>query len=323
MCVFSFIRYERNWNINDEDDDPENEYMEAHKKFSSEPFDEQNNEDQFSNNKQYGNMYNNDNHYSKGQDTRNNFNDDYSRPSNFSKGPQMMRNTDNAFFRSNSQYFRNDNLNYAQETQSLQNNDNTYYNVQNSTNNDQGFSRGVSSPLMKDVDGENSYENINDKTNFVPHKGNYGSSPRGNYGPSSRGKYGQYSRENYGQPSKGNFGSSSRGNYGTPSRGNYGPLSRNNYGPPSKDDYRSPSNDNYGQILIDNYEPPVDNKSRNMDCNKDFSDNERPLPSTVKDASIPSLIPKIPYQATPIDPIKIFDYRHIPTLKIIPGNVTF
>lgn len=251
--MLCFIRYEKNWNISDEYDDPENEYMEAHKKFSSEPFEDQIDEDRFSNHKYHRNAYS-DNHYSRGQQgARNNFNDNYSKPFNHSRGSQMMRNTDKEFSRNVGQ-------NYPQETQTSRNNDDSFYNTQNMKI-DQGFPRGRA-PLSNNGDDEYSNEpNIDD--NFLPQKGNYG-----------------------------------------PSRGNYGPLSRGNYDLPI---------DNFGS-----------NKKTNQNWNKDYLQNERPMQPVVNDIIAPPPITKPPYEAAPpIDPVKIFDYRHLSTLKVIPGNVTF
>jgi len=158
-------RYERNWNI-DEDDDPENDYMEAHKKFSSEPYNDQNNEDQFSN-KQYRNTYN-ENRFSRGQqEAKNNFNDDYSRPLNHSRR-SIIRNTDNEFCRPNSKFSRNIGQNYSREIHTLKNSDDGYYHSQN-MNINQGFPKGQTS-LSKDGNGEYSDEPLISKNNFVSQK---------------------------------------------------------------------------------------------------------------------------------------------------------
>lgn len=223
--------------------------MEAHKKFSSEPFDDQNDEDQFSDN-QHRNMYN-ENHYSRGQDTRN-FNNDYSRPLNQSRGSQMMRNTDNEYPRSNSQFSRNVSS-YSREMQTFKNNESDYYKPQNNIKNiDQGFPRGA--PFSKDIDDDYSNEPDIDR-NFGPQKRNYEPPSRGNYG-TSRGKFGNANRTN-------------------------------------------------------------------NEWDKGYTKNERPQ-QPIKDIIIPppvTIITKPPYEAPPIDPVKIFDYRHLPTLKVIPGNV--
>jgi len=244
--------------------------MEAHKKFSSEPFEEQNVEGQFSNNKSHRNMYN-ENSYSRGRGGRKKFNNDYSRPMNHSRGSQMIRNTDNKFFRPNSQYSKNEGQNYPQETQTL--NEDDYYDPQVNVKRDQGFPRDV--PISNDDEYS---EPPVDTNNFIPQKQNCGQSFRGNYG-SSRGKYGQSSR------------------------GNYRSHARENYEPPEA---------NFGN----------NSSQTNVEWDKDYSDNERPLPP-VKDTDVPPPVVKPQYHAPPIDPVKIFDYRHLPTLKVIPGNVTF
>jgi len=246
-----YIRYERSWNI-DEDEDPENEYMEAHKKFSSEPFD-QNDEVQFSNNSQHRSKFNENNHYSRGQQGARNFNDDYSRPLNQSRGGglPMMRNADNDFYRPNNQFSRNVSKNYPCEMKTLKIND-CYYKPQNNMRNmDQGFNRAP--PFTKDNDNDYINEDNDDKNNFA--------TPKGNYGP----------------PSRGNF------------------------------EFKSSFGNN------------TDNK--NKDWDSDYTKNERPSQQPVKDVVVPPPLISKPYEAPPIDPVKIFDYRHLSTLKVIPGNV--
>lgn len=249
-----FFRYERNWSI-DEDEDPENEYMEAHKKFSSEPYDDHN-VDQFSSNNQNRNVYNENNHYSRGQQGPRNFNNDYSRPFNQQRGgggPQMMRNTDNDYHRSNNQFSRNIGQNYPRELQTLKNNDCNYNKPQNNMRNtDMGFNRGAS--FTKDADNDYYNEPDVEKNNFTQQKSNYG------------------------PPSRGNF------------------ESRSNFG---------------------------NNMKKNNDWvrDRDYTKNKGPSQQPVKDTVIPPpLIPK-PLEALPIDPVKIIDYRHLSTLKIIPGNL--
>lgn len=247
-----FFRYERNWNAADEEDDPENEYMEAHKKFSSEPYDDENGEDQFSN-KQHRNVFN-ENHYStRGKQGVRNFNDDYSRPFNQARGFQMMRNTDNEYHRPTSQFSRNVNQSYPRDMNTFKNNEDDYYQFHNNVRNtDQEFPRV--GPLSKDMDKEYSNDPVSNKNNFVSQKGNYGQSARGNY-----------------EPSRSNFNSNM-------------------------------------------------NKT-NMDWDNEYVKNEG-LQQPVNDIIIPPLVPKKPYEeAPPIDPVKIFDYRHLPTLKVIPGNI--
>lgn len=229
--------------------------MEAHKKFSSEPYDDENGEDQFS---KHRNVFNENHFTTRGQQGVRNFNefdDEYSRPSNQERGFHMMRNTDNEYHRPTSQFSRNINQSYPREMQSLKNNDNDYYKSQNNMRNmDQGFPRVA--PHSKNIDKDYSNESANNINNFVSQKGNYGQSSRGNY-----------------ESPKGNFGSN---------------MNRTN-----------------------------------MEWEDDYNKKEG-LQQPVKDAIIPPLVPKKPYEeAPPIDPVKIFDYRHLPSLKVIPGNVHF
>ncbi|XP_026809226.1 uncharacterized protein LOC113551273 isoform X2 [Rhopalosiphum maidis] len=299
-------RYERNWNIADEEDDPENEYMEAHKKFSSESFDDQNEDEQFSN-KQHKNMYN-ENHYSREQSDTRHFNDDYLRQSRES---QIMRNTENKYVLSNSQFSRNINQNYSQEMPTLKNNEDDYFKTQiNTRNTDQRFSMGTS--LSNNNIEEYSNKPIIDENNFISQKGNYeltksGPPPRENYEssqdrPLSRGNFDSFR----GRPS-------SRGNYdsfrgGPPSRGNYNssrgaPFSRGNF-----NSFRdgSLSRGHFGN----NTNKP------NIEWDDNYTKSEEPI----KDLIVPLPTTKQLYEeAQPIDPVKIFDYRHLPTLKVIPG----
>lgn len=285
-----FIRYERNWNIADEEDDPENDYMEAHKKFSSEPFDDHNNDEQFSNT-QHRNVYNEN--YSRGQHDVRNFNNNYPGPLNQTRGSQMMRNTENDYLRPNSQISRN-NQNYSHDMQTLKNTDENYYKPQNNIRNvDQRFPNEASLS-NNNIDEEYSNEHIIDKNNLVSKRGDYGPPSRGNF-KSSRGNYESF---------RGNY-ESSRGNYG-PSRGNYG-SSRGNGG--NRDSFRN----NFGNNNT--------NKT-NMDWNEDYKEDEEPRQPPEEIIDLAPVV-KRPYEAPPIDPIKIFDYRHLPTLKVIPGNVTF
>lgn len=282
--VLLLIRYERKWNIADEEDDPENDYMEAHNKFCSEPFDDQNNDNQFSNT-QRRNVFN-ENNYSRGQHDGRNFNNDYVGPSNQTRGSQMMRNTENDYSRPNSQISRN-NQNYSHDVQTLKNTEDNYYKHQNNVRNmDQRFPKEAS--LSNDhIDEEYSNEHIIDANNLI--------SKRGDYGPSSRGNF-KSSRGNY-EPFRGNYG---------PSRGNYG-SSRGNGG--NRDSFKS----NFGNNNT--------NKT-NMDWDENYKEDEEPRQPPEETIDLPPVI-KRPYEAPPIDPIKIFDYRHLPTLKVIPGNLTF
>lgn len=217
--------------------------MEAHKKFSSEPFDNQNN-DQFLN-KQQRSMYNEN--YSRGQQNLRNFNEDHPRQLNQSREFQMMNFTDNNYSRPNSQFSRNINQNYSSGMQTSKNNGDDYYKIQNNTRNmKQEFSRGV--PHSRNIDEDYSNEPTSDKNNFVSQKGKYGSPYQGNYDK---------------------------------------PLG------------------NYGHNL---------NKIISIDVQK-YCYNSK-IWFSVKDTPIPP-----PYEAPPIDPVKIFDYRHLPTLKVIPGNI--
>lgn len=240
--------------------------MEAHKKFSSEPFDDQNDEDKFSDNLHQRNVYN-ENSYSRGQQgTRNfnddysrgqqgtrNFNDDYARPLNQSRGPQTMRNSDNEYLRSNSQFSRNNHQNYPRDLHTSKNNENDYYKPQNNTFLDKGFPREAE--FSKDIDQDYSNKPIFDKNNYASQKGNYGSTSRGNY-----------------ESPKGNFS-------------------------------------NYGMDRT------------NMEWDNNYTKNEElhePIQHTVDQ---PQVIKKSFDEVVPIDPIKIFDYRHLPTLKVIPGKI--
>jgi len=218
--------------------------MEAHKKFSSEPSDDQT-EDQFSNNNQHKNMFNENNHYSRGEQGTRKFNDDYLKPLNQLRGSQNMKNTNNDYQRSNNQFSRNVGQNYPREIQTLKNNNDDYYKPQTNIRNiDQGFNKGAS--FVKDAD--NNYFNEHDvnKTNFIPQKGNYGPSSRGNFG--------------------------------------------NNI------------------------------NRKNKDWDKNYTKNEGSSLQPIKDTIVPPLNCK-PYEAPPIDPVKIFDYRHLSSLKVIPGNM--
>uniref|UniRef100_A0A2S2PV52 YLP motif-containing protein 1 n=1 Tax=Sipha flava TaxID=143950 RepID=A0A2S2PV52_9HEMI len=242
-------RYDRNWNNGDDEDDPENEYMEAHKKFSSEHFDDQN-DDKFSNNIQHRNVYN-ENKYSRGQQGARNFNDDYLRSFNQSRGSQFMRNSDSEYLRNNSQFSRNNNQSYPRELPTSKINENNYYKPPNNKCMDQGFPREA--PFSKDIDKDYSNKSTFNKNNYASQKGNYGPSPL-------------------------------RGNYDLP-RGNFG-----------------------------NYTDRT-----NMEWDKNYTKNEelqQPIQNIIDQ---PQVIKKSFEEVLPIDPVKIFDYRHLPSLKVIPG----
>lgn len=223
--------------------------MEAHKKFSSEPYD-QNNEDKFSNNIQHRNVYN-ENNYSRGQQSARNFNDDYSRPFNQSRGSQFMKNSDNEYLRNNSQFSRNNNQSYPRELSTSKINENDYYKPPNNKCLDQGFPREA--PFSKDIDKDCSNKSTFNK-NYAPQKGNYGPPPP-------------------------------RGNYELP-RGNF-----NNY-----------------------------TDRTNMEWDKNYTKNEE-LQHPIQNIIDPQVIKKSFDEVLPIDPVKIFDYRHLPSLKVIPGNI--
>jgi len=297
--------------------------MEAHKKFSSEPFDDQHDEDEQFSNKQHRNMYN-ENHYSREKSDTKHFNNDYLRQSRES---QIMRNTENKYILPNSQFSRNINQSYSQEMPTLKNNEDDYFKTQNNTRNtDQRFSTGTS--LSNNNVEEYSNKPIIDENNFVSQKGNY---ELNKSGPPSRENYessqdrplsiGNFESSRGGLSSRGNFDSfrgrpSSRGNYdsfrgGPPSRGNYNssrgvPFSRGNFnsfrdGPLSRGHFGNNTN------------------KPNIEWDDNYTKSEEPI----KDLIVPLPTTKQLYEeAQPIDPVKIFDYRHLPTLKVIPGNVT-
>jgi len=343
--------------------------MEAHKKFSSEPFDNQNDEDEQSSNKQHRNIFN-ENHYSREVSGARHINDDYLRPLSQSRESQIMRNTDNKYVRPNSHFSRNITQGYSQEMLTLKNNEDDFFKSQNNIRNtDKRFSMGT--PLLNDNDEEFSNEPIIDKNNFVSQKSNYelnksGPSSRENYEssrdrPPSIGSYessrdrppsiGNYESSRDRPPSIGNYESSrggrppsrenyissrgelsSRGNYnsfrGRPSsRGNYdsfrgGPLSRENQnssrgGPLSRGNYNSfrdgpPSRGNFGNN--------TSKTSMDWEWDDNYTKNEEPIEDPI--VSIPTT-KQLYEEAQPIDPVKIFDYRHLPRLKIIPGNDEF
>jgi len=301
--------------------------MEAHKKFSSEPFVDQNDEhEQFSN--KHRNMYN-ENHYSRELSGPRHFNDDYLRPLSQLRESQISRNTDNKYVRPNTQFSRNINQVYPQEMLTLKNNEDVLFKSQtNIRNTDKRFSMGT--PLSNDNDEEYSNDPIIDKNNFVSQKINYelnksGPPSIGNY-ESSRGG-GQPSRENYesfrGEPSsRGHYDSfigrsSARVNYDsfrggppsreTPSRGR--PLSRGNYnsfrdGPPSRGNFGNNTN----------------KANMEWEWDENYAKNEESIEDPI--ISLPTK-KQLYEEAQPIDPVKIFDYRHLPRLKVIPGNVKF
>lgn len=317
--------------------------MEAHKKFSSEPFDSQNDEDEQFSNKQHRNMYN-ENNYSRELSGARHFNDDYLRPLSQSRESQIMRNTDNKYVRPNSQFSRNINQGYSQEMPTLKTNEDDFFKSQkNIRNTDKRFSIGT--PLSNDNDEDYTNAPIIDKNNFVSPKSNYElnkggpplrenyESPRdrppsiGNYESSRGGR--PPSRENY-VSSRGEL--SSRGNYdsfrGRPSaRGNYdsfrgGPPSRENHnssrgGPLSRGNYNSfrdgpPSRGNFGNN--------TSKANMEWEWDENYTKNEEPIGDPI--VSLPAT-KQLYEEAPPIDPVKIFDYRHLPRLKVIPGNVKF
>lgn len=347
--------------------------MEAHKKFSSEPFDDQIDEEQHFSNKQHRKMYN-DNQYSRGHSGGRHFNDDQSRSLSQSRESQIMRNADNKYVQPNPQFSRDINQSYTQEMPALKNNEDDYFKYQNNVRNkDQGFPMGK--PLQNDNDEEFSNEPIIDKNNCIPQKENYELPSKANYeftrnGPPSRENVeslrdrplslGNYESPRGGLSSRGNY-ESSRG--GLPSRDKYesrgGPFSRENYesyrgvspprgnfdssrgrpslrgnyasfrgGPPSRGHYNSSRG---GALPRDNYDsfrggPPFRGNFANntnkpsMEWDENYTKNEEPIEYPI----VPLPVKKQLYEeAKPIDPVKIFDYRHLPTLKVIPGNVTF
>jgi len=314
--------------------------MEAHKKFSSEPFDDQNYEDEQFSNKQHSNMYN-ENHYSRELSGARHFNDDYIRPLSQSRESQILRNTDNKYVQPNSQFSRYINQGHSQEMPTLKNNEDDFFNSQkNIRNTDKRFS--METPLLNDNDEGGSNDPIVPKNNFVSQKSNYelnksGPLFRENYessrdGPPLIGNYdssrggGPPLRENYesfrNEPSlRGNYDSirgrpSSKGYYesfrgGLPSREHHtsyrgGPVSRGNYnsfrdGPPSRGHFGNSTN----------------KTNIEWEWDENYTKNEKPIEDPV--VSLPTT--KQTYEeAQPIDPVKIFDYRHLPTLKVIPGK---
>lgn len=225
--------------------------MEAHKKFSSEPFDDQN-DDQFSN-KPHRNVYN-ENNYSRGQQSTGDFNNDFSKPFNKPRGPQVMLNTEKEYTQAKSQFARNIGPRYPNEVQTLKTNEDNFYKYPNNLRNiNQKLSRGA--PFLKNNDDEEySNEPTLNRNNFVPNKGNYGSASKGNYGSSRSG---------------------------------------------------------FGNIK----------NATNMEWDNDYNHTEE-NPQPFKDITIqPPVIKQLYHEAPPVDPIKIFDYRHLPTLKVIPGNI--
>lgn len=86
---------------------------------------------------------------------------------------------------------------------------------------------------------------------------------------------------------------------------------KGNYGPPSTRGSFEPSRGNFGNNM---------NKTSMKWDNKDYLQNEPPQ-QPVKDIVIPPPAKPPTIDCTPIDPIKIFDYRHLSALKVIPGNI--
>lgn len=303
--------------------------MEAHKKFSSEPFVDQNDEHEQFSNKQHRNMYN-ENHYSRELSGPRHFNDDYSRPLSQSRESQISRNTDNKYDRPNSQFSRNFNQGYPQEMLTLKNNEDDFFESQkNIRNTDKRFTMGTQ--LSNDNDEEYSNEPIIDKNNFVSQRMNY---ELNKSGPPSRENY-ESSRDR--PPSIGNYESfrgepSSRGNYDSfrgrsSSRGNFdsfrgGPPSREMHnssrgGPFSRGNYNSfrdgpPSRGNFGKN--------TNKANMEWEWDENYTKNEEPIVDPM--ISLPTK-KQLYEEAQPIDPVKIFDYRHLPRLKVIPGNVKF
>lgn len=228
--------------------------MEAHKKFSSEPFDDQNDEDQFSNNK-HGNSYYDKNNYSRGQQgPAKNYNDDYPRSSlNQPRGSQLPRNMDIEYPRPNSQFTKNINEKYPHDLQTTKNKNDDYFKPANNIRTmDSGFSRKA--PTLIGEDNGYRSEPVVDKNKFV--------SPKGNYRPPTRGNY---------EPSRGNFGNNT-------------------------------------------------NKTSMEWDKKEYNENEVSQ-QPVKDIVVPSPGKQPATDSSPIDPVKIFDYRHLSALKVIPGNI--
>ncbi|XP_050542910.1 YLP motif-containing protein 1-like isoform X2 [Daktulosphaira vitifoliae] len=242
-------RYERNWNITEEEENPEDEYMEAHKKFSSEPYNDPNEEDEYFND-EYNNKYIND-QYSRGNHSINIKQGDYLRPSNQMNKPQITRNQDLDYSNNhpiwNSQTLpngrqisrHNDDYCTRQEGNNRYLNE-TYQKVPNH---------------LKNSNEEFMTEPVLESNKFLPNRENYAPPPKGSYGP-NRGRRFDDNRSN----SKMDWG----GDFNTHS-------------------------DEQQQISDDNSHP--------------------------KEIVKPSSIEDIP----PIDPVKLFDYRHLPALKVIPG----
>lgn len=228
--------------------------MEAHKKFSSEPFDDQNEEDQFSNEKHGNSYYDKKKCYSRGQQgPAKNYNDNYPRSLNQPRGSQLSRNMNIEYPRPNSQFTKNINESYPHDLQTPKNKNDDYYKPANNIRiMDQGFPRKA--PTLKGEDNGYRSEPVVDKIKFV--------SPKANYRPSTRGNY-----------------ESSRGNFG------------NNI------------------------------KKTSMEWDKkEYIENEVSQPP-VKDIAVPSPVKQLANDSSPIDPVKIFDYRHLSALKVIPGNI--
>jgi len=317
--------------------------MEAHKKFSSEPFVDQNDEHEQFSNKQNRNMYN-ENHYSRELSGPRHFNDDYSRPLSQLRESQISRNTDNKYVQPNSQFSRNINQGYPQEMLTLKNNEDDFFKSQNNIRNtDKRFS--METTLSNDNDEEYSNEPIIDKNNFVSQRMNY---ELNKSGPPSRENY-ESSRDR--PPSIGNYESSrgggplSRKNYEsfrgeTSSRGNYDSFrgrssSRGNFdsfrgGPPSREIHNSSrgrplSRENYNSFRDG---PPsrgnFGNNTNKANMEWEWDENYMKNEELIEDPMISLPTKKQVYEeAQPIDPVKIFDYRHLPRLKVIPGNVKF
>ncbi|XP_050432303.1 uncharacterized protein LOC126840529 isoform X2 [Adelges cooleyi] len=250
-------RFESDWNIADEEDNPEDEYMEAHKKFSSEPYEDLYNEDQYLNNQQGNNKYNDD-RYPRGPESKENNQEDYVKQFNQSFNSQMMKNPDTDYSKPQSQWNHQNNDKIPSYGRQLPRNDDyDYYNRPqgNLRNVDDGYQKGGRTQ-SRNIDEEYINDFDRNKNNIIPNRGNFGPPSRGNYGSARGGRFGN----------------------------NYMSKSNNKWNDDFKKDISVPL-------------PIID------DC--------PPVTLEVKKPSIEDI--------PPIDPVKLFDYRHLSALKVIPG----